>query len=259
MNNEEILDAATYLLNATLEAKEVDRISSRFQSFSLEESYKVQRQGMLLRQERGAKFLGWKMGLTSEAKRKQMNLDSAIFGYLHDEGLVSSSSFSFEKLIHPKIEPEIGFRMKKTIQGKISFDEAADAIESVAAACEIIDSRFIGFKYFSLPDVVADNCSASHYVWGPEVKNFDMAKLGELKMELLLNNEVVQSAMASEISDHPLHSVMQLSELLAKEGRRLEAGTIVLAGAATTAVSLEHGQSFELKVDSLPSVKIRIL
>ena len=256
MNSSKITEAAQLLLNATESATERDRISSQFPDFTLQDAYKVQREGMKLREAKGAKWVGWKMGLTSEAKRKQMSLDAAIFGYLHDRGAISGQPISLKGLIHPKIEPEIGFRMKHELKGKVSFDEAVNAIETICPAFEVIDSRYIGFKYFSLPDVVADNCSASQYIWGEEVKNFRDLPIEKLKMTMLVNDEVAQEAHASEISGHPIHSLMQLCELLNEEGLSVPAGCIVLAGAATPAVALEPNQKIELKIDRLTALKV---
>lgn len=53
---------------------------------------------------------------------------------------------------------------------------AAAAIDGVAVALEIIDSRYAGFE-FRLPDVVADNTSAAAFVVGDWV---DPATAGDL-------------------------------------------------------------------------------
>ena len=67
-----------------------------------------------------------------------------------------------------------------------------------------------------------------------------MAKcLKQLKMEMLVNDEVAQSGMSDAISGDPVVSVMQLAELLAQRGQSIPAGCFVLAGAATAAVNLE--------------------
>jgi 2-oxo-3-hexenedioate decarboxylase len=108
-----------------------------------------------------------KMGLTSEAKRKQMNLDSPVYGVLTDRMQVPAGGvFRLRGFIHPKIEPEIAFRTSRELRGKISREEALDACSSAMAAMEILDSRYVDFKYFSLPDVVADNSSSCMFVLG---------------------------------------------------------------------------------------------
>ncbi len=70
--------------------------------------------------------------------------------------------------------------------------EAWEAIDAVAPAIEIIDSRYKNFR-FSLADVVADNASSSGYVLGrwqsiPE-------SLDNLGMVLYVNGEPVEVAV----------------------------------------------------------------
>ena len=68
--------------------------------------------------------------------------------------------------------------------------------------------------------------------------------------------EPKQSAESSAISGHPLISIVQLCELLARRDRALPAGSIVMAGAATVAEVLKSGDKFELTVEGLGSVSV---
>ena len=199
------------------------------------------------------------MGLTSEGKRRQMNLDSPLFGELTSSMQIpNSSTFSIDQLIHPKIEPEIAFIISKTLSGDVTREQVIDSCEAVAACMEILDSRYEQFKYFSMEDVIADNSSSSHFVVGPWVKAFSGINLSELKMKMSVDGEVVQEGLSKEISGDPVVSVIELCRLLAARNRALPAGSIVLAGAATAAVELKPGQKIELIVDSLPPVHVTI-
>lgn len=226
------------------------------------QAYEVQETQMRLRigNSKGAEFLiGWKMGLTSEAKRKQMNLDSPLYGYLTNKmEIPNDGTFDLKGSIHPKIEPEIAFLINRDLQGKVSREEAFEACEAVAPAMEILDSRYEEFKYFSMEDVIADNSSSSHFVigaWSNDFKKFD---LRELSMKMSIDGKVVQSGISNAISGDPVVSIVQLVELLAARGKDLKAGSVVLAGAATLAESLKTGQQISLEVDQLHSVRLSI-
>ena len=94
---------------------------SRQKQFSRQDAYSIQEAGIGLRTKRGEVLLGMKMGLTSEEKRRQMNLDSPLYGILTDKmQLENGSEFSMENLIHPKIEPEIAFFIHKDITAPLS-------------------------------------------------------------------------------------------------------------------------------------------
>src|SRR5437879_6262394 len=62
--------------------REIAPLHKTFGEFSLEDGYRIQRAGIGLRVERGETVAGYKMGLTSKAKRDQMNLAMPIYGVL---------------------------------------------------------------------------------------------------------------------------------------------------------------------------------
>src|SRR5687768_546709 len=90
MEKENIDYWASLLHGARLQAKPIGQISQEIISFSRDNAYKVQELQEKLRIKDGETQVGWKMGLTSEAKRKQMNLDSPLYGFLTDAMQVKS-------------------------------------------------------------------------------------------------------------------------------------------------------------------------
>lgn len=222
------------------------------------DAYAVQEEQLKRNLAEGEKQIGWKMGLTSEAKRKQMNLFSPLYGFLTDVMQVKGDTFSMAKNIHPKIEPEIAFLIGKDLRGEVSREQVLDACDAVAAAMEILDTRYEAFKYFSLEDVIADNSSSSYFVVGPWRKDFRTLDLLNLKMDFQVNGQTVHTALSKEISGDPVRSVQQLCELLAQRGQYLKAGSLVLAGAATPAVELKPGLDVQLHVTNLEPVRVRI-
>ena len=259
MNSHELTQLATVLDQATLEVREVERLTLTHPNLTLDEAYQIQDIGISKRFSRGEKQVGFKMGLTSDAKRRQMNLDSPIYGVLTDAMQVQDRGvFSLEKSIHPKIEPEIAFLIGRDVRAPLSREEAIQVCSGVCAAMEILDSRFLNFKYFSLPDVVADNCSSAYFVLSEEVLPISQVDLADLEMVMEANGVVAQKASSSAISGHPLQSLIQLSEMLSARGLILPAGSIVLAGAATQAIPLEPSIEVTLRVQGLGSTSLKV-
>ncbi len=250
------------MLNADLLARELDEallgrqeiapLTKTHGDFDLEAAYSIQRAGLELRGARGERVVGYKMGLTSAAKRAQMSLGSPIYGYLTDAMRVHDQ-VPVGQGVHPKIEPEIAFVTGRELTGTISRDEALRACAGVAPALEILDSRFIGFKYFSLPDVVADDCSSWRFALGNWMAP---CEVGDLQMQMSIDGRVVQEARSSAISGHPVDSLVQLCAMLALHGRSLPAGSVVLAGAATVAEPLRAGMRVLLEVESLGALSV---
>jgi 2-oxo-3-hexenedioate decarboxylase len=252
-------ELAELLTQARLEKRPIEQLSKEIQNFQVVDAYKIQDMGIEHRFERGEIFKGLKMGLTSKAKREQMNLDSPLYGVLTDKmAIANGDHFSMEKMIHPKIEPEIAFVLKKDITKKITLEEAGEACGSVLAALEILDSRYTQFKYFSLEDVIADNASSSHYILGQERTDFSSIDLLNLKMDLYIDGKLEKEGLSKDISGHPLLSVVELANIMVDRGLTVKSGSIILAGASTAAVMLRPGMDCRLVVQDLGEVQIKI-
>ncbi len=242
-----------------LEAREIPPLTQTHGELPMRDAYSVQAEGIRLRIARGEKVVGLKMGFTSEAKRRQMNLDSPVYGVLTDRMRIPAGGvFRMQGSIHPKIEPEIAFRTSKELRGRITREQALDACPVAFAAMEILDSRYVGFKYFSLPDVVADNSSSSMFVLSPNERPSRELDLLRLQMTMDVNGETVGSALSNAISGDPLLSVVQLCALLDERGESIPAGSIVLSGAATAAHMMKAGDQVKLSVEGLGSLAISV-
>lgn len=238
--------------------REIEPLHKTFGEFSLEDGYRIQRAGIGLRVERGEAVAGYKMGLTSKAKRDQMNLAMPIYGVLTDAMRIpDGQAFHVERGIHPRVEPEIAFVTSRELREPIELEEAPGAIAAVCTALDVLDSRFTGFKYFSLPDVVADNASSSHIVLSDDARAPGGLDFPNLDMRVLIDGKVVHEAKSSAISGNPLLSLVQLVELLHAHGDELPANSLVMTGAATPAEPVRAGQTIRLEVKGLAPVTLR--
>lgn len=219
------------------------------QAISLEDAYAVQRASIERRLARGETRIGIKMGFTSRAKMVQMGVDDLIWGRLTSGMLVEDGgSISMSKFVHPRVEPEIAFLINKPLAGKVTILEALSAVEAVAPALEIIDSRYENFK-FSLTDVVADNSSSSGFVVGPWSRpDVDMSNLG---LVMAFNGRPQAFGSSAAILGHPLRSLVSAARVVAEAGETLSPGDIVLAGGATAASALSPHAYASLEMEKL--------
>src|SRR5438128_8718992 len=108
--SEVVRKLASQLDEALRRRREIEPLTKSYGTLSLGEAYAIQRAGLRLRLQRGERVVGFKMGLTSEAKRAQMNLGQPIYGPLTDAMRVpDGSDISISTGVHPKAEPEIAF------------------------------------------------------------------------------------------------------------------------------------------------------
>jgi 2-oxo-3-hexenedioate decarboxylase len=211
-------------------------------------AYRIQRELIQLRLARGERLVGCKLGFTSKAKMAQMGVSEIIVGRLTDAMQVpDGADVELSRFIHPRIEPEIAFRLARDVDGDI-----AGCVDAVAPALEIIDSRYRDFR-FSLPDVIADNTSAAAFVvgeWQP------MREVADLPVRLVVDGTDAELGSTSAILGHPLRALDELAVLAGKYEIPLREGDVILAGAATAAVPFEAGR-VEAHVGGLGRASVR--
>lgn len=221
-------------------------------TFDVDDAYRIQLTSIERRLARGEKIVGVKMGFTSEAKARQMGVDEVIYGWLTDAMHVDNgASIALEAFVHARAEPELAVRLGKSLEGEVTPEEAWDAVDSVAPAVEIIDSRYEQFR-FSLVDVIADNSSSSGFVLGEwQDKPSDVS---DLAMQLVVDGDIIAEGSTQAVLGDPRKSVAKAAEMLARYGSKLEAGWIVLTGGATAAIALQPATRIENIVADLGTV-----
>lgn len=253
--NKSIKEIADTLDRAALNSNTTQQVSLG-QTISLEDSYKIQQLSLDNRYARGEKLTGYKLGFTSKAKMEQMGVHDIIWGRLTDAmQYQSGQALPSHKFIHPRVEPEIAFLIGKRIDRAITLDEATDFLQGVGSALEVIDSRYENFK-FSLEDVIADNCSSSAYAVGDWMP--PSTDVNHLAIELKINGETRQTGNSNAILDNPLASLVEISRLLHQNGIALEEGSVILAGAATSAEFIHPGDMIEGHFAGLSTVHLSV-
>lgn len=239
---------------AALKGTAIPQLSATHGEISVEAAYGVQALSIARRLSRGEHLVGMKMGFTSRAKMIQMGLSDQIWGRLTSGmQLADGGTMHFERFVHPRFEPEVAFLLNKPLSGPVSPVQALAAVEAVAPAMEIIDSRYENFK-FSLSDVVADNSSSSGFVlggWRPPT--IDLANLG---MICEVDGRPVQIGSTAAILGHPLRSLAAASRIAAQHGFELRPGWVIMAGAATAATYVKPGQHLRVSAEVLGNVDL---
>ena len=256
MTASDTVERAALLENARAEGRPVEQLTKSDPGLAIDAAYRIQEEGIKLRLAGGDAIAGNKMGLTSEVKMKQMGVRAPIAGVLlRSMRVQAGGTFPLAGLIHPRIEAEIAFVMGRELRGPATLEQALAACDGVCAALEIVDSRFRDFK-FTLPDVVADNCSSCGFVLGA-ARPLAGVDLAAVPLEMSIDGQVIQRGSSADILGHPGKSLAALAGMLAERGRSILPGTVVLAGAATQAVPLKAGMEVALSAGSLASVSVR--
>lgn len=223
----------------------------------VDDAYAVQALSVGRRISRGERLVGVKMGLTSRAKMAQVGVDSVIWGRLTDAMMhPDGSPLSLAGFVHPRVEPEIAFLIGEPLAGRVTGLQAMRAVAGVAAAAEIIDSRYENFQ-FTLPDVIADNSSSSAFVVGDW--HDSSTPIDNLGIVVSVDGRAAEVGSSAAILGNPVRSLVEAARMVADAGMRLEPGWIVLAGGATAAVPLAAGASYRIDVATLGRVGFSVV
>lgn len=260
LNQETIQKLAEHLENAELQAFDVVKITGDYPDMDWEDAYAIQNEILRRKLARGSKVVGLKAGLTSFAKMKQMGVTTPVFGFLVDYFSVpDGGEIKHSELIHPKVEPEIVFVTKKALKGPGCHIAAVlAATDFVMPGIEIIDSRYRDFK-FDLKSVIADNCSSSRFVLGGQMTPVDGIDLRTLGVVMEKNGEPVAIGAGAAVLGHPATAIAALANHLAQYGEEIPAGTMILSGGATEAVSVAPGDNVTLRIQTLGSCSCRFV
>ena len=103
-----IRQLAEHLENAELNRQPVTKITDDYPDLDWDDAYAVQYEIRRRKTARGGKIAGLKMGLTSQAKMKQMGVANPVYGFLSDYGsYADGAEIDSGGFIHPRVEAEV--------------------------------------------------------------------------------------------------------------------------------------------------------
>lgn len=248
----------TYL--AEKENREIAPITDEYPDITLEQAYEMQCLREELMVADGHRVIGGKMGLTSLAKMKQMGLSKSTYGRLFDYMLLDpEDDLEIDACIHPRVESEIAFILRDELKGPyVTSAEVMHATEYIAPAFEIIDSRFLDFK-FRLCDGVIDNISAKKLKLSASRFSPRALDLITTGVTISVNGEDRIFGAGGAVLGHPARAVAAYANLLAETGRSIQPGDIVLSGAITAATPVKRGDYIKSEFLNMGSIDLHVV
>ncbi|WP_417261917.1 2-keto-4-pentenoate hydratase [Celeribacter sp.] len=199
---------------------------------------------------------GRKIGLTSIAVQKQLGVDQPDYGMLFaDMEFMDGEEIPVSAVQQPKVEAEIAYVVSAPLDGAhLTMVDLMASIGYAVPALEIVGSRVKDWD-IRITDTIADNASSGIYVLGQTPKplgGFDPRLCG---MVMTKNNEPVSVGAGAACMGSPLNASLWLACTMAKAGRPLGPGDVILSGALGPFVSAEPGDVFEARINGLGSVR----
>ncbi|MFF2370714.1 2-keto-4-pentenoate hydratase [Agromyces sp. NPDC058110] len=218
-------------------------------------AYAVQTLGIERRIAEGRRVIGRKIGLTSTAVQAQFGVFAPDYGVLLDDMVAADREpIALDRFLQPRVEAEIAFVLGRDLDSPTTH--VADVIRAtdfVLPAIEVVDSRIAGWD-ITIADTVADNASSGAVVLGTTPRSLDGLDLTEVGMSLERDGDPVSTGSGVACIGSPVIAVAWLARAVARHGRPLRAGEVILSGALGPMVAATAGV-FRARLDGLGEVR----
>ncbi len=211
-------------------------------ALSLESAYELGRGLERERVSAGWRPVGWKLGFTNQALWGRLGLDRPIRARIYRE-TICAGSLSTAGLVQPRIEPEVVLGIGAVLAQGVDVDVVAAAVEWAAAALEVVQCHFEGWK-MTPAEAVADAGVHAALAIGPptEVDAAAVRGLAAAGCELVRDGALVATGRGANVLGGPVDALHWMVRGLPGG---LKAGEIVTTGTLTEALPVEPGERWE--------------
>lgn len=232
--------------DAFLEIFESRQLSQRpelpLSTLSLDEAYAIQQLVIGRRIANGEEVVGYKVGCTSRAIRKQFGLNEPICGRLMQPHIFhGDTTLDWKNFHRPAVEPEFVLRMARDVSDLVGpEDSLLDFIDFVSPGIEVHHYDW-WFGEPTVQELIGSNGIHACVVIGdekvsPHQFDWDLEGVG-----IFTNGELSDSGIGAEIMGGPMCSLRWLANHLLQRGELLQAGQIVIPGSAVSLVPVALG------------------
>ena len=195
------------------------------------QAYALQAEIARLREERGDRVIGYKVGCTSRPIQVQLGVKEPIFGRLFDtECHPSGVHLSSARYANLAVEGEIAVRLSKDLpSGPVSAEECRPAIAEVFPVIEL--------HHYVLPGawppgqwlIASNGMNAGLVLAEAETRCSGLANFAH-SLSIRINQVVVGAVEDAASLTCPIESLRWLAGRLAQFGRQLCKGQVILTG-----------------------------
>ena len=250
-------DVADALWSAERARTAIDKPSDG-RCLSVDDAYAIQPLNVQRRIAGGARLVGRKIGITSQAVMDWLKVSEPDFGALLDDMIVDDGgTCARASLLQPRVEGELAFVLERDLDlPRCTAVDVVGAVAWISASIEIIDSRVKDWK-LTLADTVADNASSARFVVSSTKALLTGLDLPLVGCALRKNGRVASSGAGAACLGNPVNAVVWLARTLAVRGTPLRAGDVVLSGALCPVVPVEAGDVVEVDVSGVGRCSVR--
>lgn len=266
-NTQRIDTISTELMSVLGTGKTVEPFSKRFAGFDLNEAYTIAERVRELREKRGQRVVGRKIGFTNPATQKAFGVSAPIWGYMFDttvREVGASDTFALAGTCAARIEPEIVLHLARVPRPGMSETELAGCVDWIAHGYEIVDAIYPNWS-FAATDAVAGYGVHAALLMGPQHSITDSradwsARLKSFTITLSSSSAVTRTGSGANVLGSPLIALQFLIDEIGRypQSRPVEAGEIITTGTLTDAMPIASGQAWTTELAGIALDGIRV-
>jgi 2-keto-4-pentenoate hydratase len=220
---------------------------------SLEEAYAIRRRFQEIEEATGrGAVVGYKIGLTTPVMQHLCGIAEPCYGAIFKrevhERRAELSSRDYCRL---GAETEIVLRLGDDLPNGDDAGRVAGAVESAAAAIELIEDLRYDYRRLDAAAMIAGNAWNAGVVLAPPVKKWRALDLAQVTARLSINGRKVGGGVGRDVMGHPLNALAWLATKLADEGMPLRRGMIVMTGSMVPIQYPSPGDQVSVEVSGL--------
>ena len=254
------MSIAKSLFSALRSVEALPSISEIYPDISIDDAYKISLAFLNLRiSKNNEKVIGKKIGVTSKAVQDMLRVFQPDFGFLTDAMAVRDGRVNVNRLISPRAEAEIAFKLNADLKGPgITGEDVLAATEYVQPCFEIVDSRILDWK-IKIQDTVADNASCGVFILGDKKANPNDLDMASLEVVVKKNGGEISRGMGSSVQGSPENAVAWLANKLGEYGIPFLAGEIILSGSLVPLEPVVKGDKMNMVIPNLGSCEVEFI
>ena len=245
------------IIDSRLKHKLLDKLSD-YQVGS-KDAYKIQEEINNILSNNGlGKIIGYKIGCTNEAVKKELNVVEPIFGALFKNKVIeNNSNVSMKNFIKVGVECEIYVNIAKDIinQDQFSKEKIENLINYCGLSLEIVEDRFVEIKKNSIDHIIIDGSLGNSIILGKKIRH-KFSNYSKLIGRLFLNNKEIYSCSSDSILGNPLNALKWYFQKKLALNRTINKGEIISLGSITPLLWINKPCTIKAKIDELGECSI---
>lgn len=269
LTDQQIADIADLVLRTYDTRTQIASIAAQIEGLDLAAAYRVCAKVRDLREARGERAIGRKLGFTNRNIWDEYKVYAPIWNYVYDTTVRNVSpevaEFEMALVVEPRLEPEISLGLTRAPEPGMDERALMACVGWVAHGFEVVQSLFPNWV-FAPADTIAAFGLHGALMLGPrhEVNDANrehwLARLSNFEVKLFRNEQLADQGHARNVLGGPLSALRNVVEVLAADSANppISAGEFVTTGTVTRAFPMHSGDNWRTEFLGAPFEGLKV-